>query len=167
MKLLVFDDDGMVARTTCRLFRDLHATYKTVMPSDSIQEIGQVIDTAEPDVILTDLQVHDSYDGFDIAAQAQARGIPAVLWSGNLSPKHLQMAADKTLLCLDKSCGPSQLRAAVLEVLHGSLVGELERLEAAYNQAQAKPSRWWLRENINRSILGVRAQLEEHRELGG
>ena len=113
-RLLLVEDTDAVAQAIAKVFESQGCDVQRVADGDAAVEYLKQR-SAGVDVVLSDIQMPGTLDGFGLArwVQAQLPHIPVVLMSGN--PDNLQEAARLQLEVLRKPCSPAVLTGAVFE----------------------------------------------------
>jgi len=80
-RILIVEDEPLVAFDNENMLQD--ADYEVVATVDCYADAAAAIAAHEIDLVLTDLGLRGEGDGTDVARLAAAKGIPALLVSGN------------------------------------------------------------------------------------
>ncbi len=116
-KILVIDDDKAV-RTGTRLL--LENCGLIVSEAGGATEAAASLDANGPDIVLCDLRLPDSTNGFKTieSLQQQRPGIPIIIVSGDSSPDKLKYAADCGLEFVAKPVNVQKLLNRISSQLH-------------------------------------------------
>jgi DNA-binding response OmpR family regulator len=93
MKILLIDDDELIRSVLVEILRD--AGYEVVETADPHEALGLPGAIGPPGVVITDIDLHSTLNGFDVAAVAHRlwSTVRVILISG-LSAEHTGQALD-------------------------------------------------------------------------
>jgi PAS domain S-box-containing protein len=126
IKVLVVDDEADARELAERILRDAHAD---VASAASAEEALRLLDSAPPDVLVSDIGMPD-VDGFDLLALLRARGsgqggdLPALALTAFARPEDRQRALGSGFQAyLVKPLDPAELLATVARLAAGRKAG--------------------------------------------
>jgi CheY-like chemotaxis protein len=132
-RLLVVEDEPLVAFDNEHMLTD--AGYEVVATVDNLAAAGEVIESEELDLVLTDIALSGEGDGTDVARLASSRDIPVLFVTGNCPIEARSLAIG----CLAKPYSEKAMKSAldcIDEVLQGNEVKKLPSGLSLYVQAQ-------------------------------
>lgn len=118
LRVLIVEDEALVALEIETILTQ--AGHQPVAIADDVPSALAVVDEAQPDIALVDIQLARGASGLTVAAELKARGIPTLFATGNCPGEQRD---DLAIGCLHKPFTDRSLTAAlaaVATVLRGS-----------------------------------------------
>jgi len=115
--LLIIDDDPLILDALGSLLDQWHCQ---VMTADSLQTAIELCKGQTPDAIICDYRLKEYIRGnqaINAVRQALGKNIPAMLLTGDTSPKHLSKLHKTGFTVLHKPVQPAQLRATLTHLI--------------------------------------------------
>jgi DNA-binding response OmpR family regulator len=119
MKILLVDDDDLVRSAIVEVLRD--AGYEVVETADPHEALGLPSAIGSPGLVITDIDLQSTLNGFDVAAVAHRlwSTVRVILISG-LSAEHTGQILDPRDRYLQKPFSQSGLLGAIEELVHAA-----------------------------------------------
>lgn len=132
-RILIVEDEPLVAFDNEHML--VEAGYEVAATVDNLAAARKVIETADLDLVLTDIKLSGAGDGTGVARIARTRGVPVLFVSAFLSDEVKGLGIG----CLAKPYSEKVLKAA-LEALDKHLQGrKLKKLPAQLTLFDAGP----------------------------
>ncbi|WP_299441367.1 ATP-binding protein [uncultured Rhodospira sp.] len=125
-RILVLDDDPVIARGMARLLETWGASVITAANLGMVQVAWGEASTAPPDLLIVDFHLDDAVRGDEAIARLRrtwTRSVPAILLTGDTSPDKLRLLQGIDAPVLHKPVRPLRLRQLVTRLLPSYATG--------------------------------------------